>query len=305
MKIFMIFLIALLGVGNSDACDVCGCSLAGPKIGILPQSKSHYIGVRYGFATFDASMTYNSVYTEDEFSNDTYQRVDVLGKYHINDRFQVKIVIPYLINEMDGSHQDVVSKGLGDPMFLLLTRVMDTGLDFSRTVNHALFLGGGVKLPVGDYEKMDENGLINRNFQLGSGSLDYVFALNYTLRFGGYGMTLDASYKLNTQNDVGYDFGDQTHTSLAFFKLQGLQAVSFLHAVGSRFEFAHSHLDQGIKQINTGGNVVLGHVSTQMYYKAFTIQAEFQYPLVNKFNSDAIAHIDSGSRMTMDVLYHF
>jgi hypothetical protein len=36
-----------------------------------------------------------------------------------------------------------------------------------------------------------------------------------------------------------------------------------------------------------------------------TLQAEFQHPFIRQFNSDAIAHIDSGSRLTVDVLYHF
>jgi hypothetical protein len=118
-------------------------------------------------------------------------------------------------------------------------------------------------------------------------------------------LNINTTYKWNTCNDQNYEFGDQTSTEFGIFKRHTVETLSLMHTLGGVFEYARTHVDNRIKQINTGGNTLLGTFSTQMDLNTVTLQAEFQHPFIRQFNSDAIAHIDSGSRLTVDVLYHF
>ena len=257
MKKLAFLLLVLPFTFESMACDVCGCKLGGLYFGILPQFNTHFIGLRYSHATFKASMNYNSEYLEDEFSTDTYQRIDLMGRVSITEKLQINFLVPYMRNNMDGSHQKVTSDGLGDPMVLVYFNPFNTGNEIVKDWKHALLVGGGVKLPVGEYEKEDNGEIINRNFQLGSGSLDYVLSANYTLRYQDWGINLESSYKINTANSRDYEFGNQANISGYLFNYLQTPQVSFLPYGGVFVETAGKHMDGKIEQVNTGGT--LGH----------------------------------------------
>ena len=305
MKKLATFILIFIPAVNSMACDVCGCKLGGLYFGILPQFNTHFIGIRYSHATFKASLNYNSEYLEDEFSTDTYQRIDLMGRYSITEKLQINFLLPYMRNNMDGSHQNVTSHGMGDPMILVYFNPFNTGGETVRKWKHALLVGGGLKLPIGDYKKEDNGEIINRNFQLGSGSLDYVLSANYTLRYQNWGVNLESSYKINTANSLDYEFGNQANISGYLFNYVQTPQVSFLPYGGLFFETAGKHMDGRIEQVNTGGSATFATVGTQVFRNSFTLTMQYQHPVSQSFNSDHIATIEAGDRFTVGLLFNF
>jgi len=82
---------------------------------------------------------------------------------------------------------------------------------FVTTTRHLLAGGFGIKLPTGEYELLNSDGEINEpSLMPGTGSVDYLFSGFYSYqwqprKFDSY---LSASYRLTTENDLDYEFGN-------------------------------------------------------------------------------------------------
>lgn len=291
---------------QSQACDICGCKLGGVYFGILPLYNTHFIGLRYSQAAFKASITYgNNQYISNEFSEDTYRRVDLLGRYSISRKLQVSFVVPYLMNDMNGSHQTVQSAGVGDPMVLLYYNVLNTANSGISFWQQSLSVGGGVKLPLGEYQKEDNGTIINRNFQLGSGSVDYLLSLNYTLRYKKTGINIESGYKMNTPNSQGYRFGNQLNASAYLFQWIETPQVAFLPFAGVYYEQAGKHTNDVVEQLNTGGSALFGTVGLQVFRNNLSVNMLYQAPWVQNYHTDQLSDISARSRFTVGLLYNF
>lgn len=300
-------LIVLLLTGASFramACDVCGCSLSGLYFGYMSLQDRNLIGLQYNRATFSAYIDNDDYYFEDEYSNDTYQRVDLTGKFSITNKLQIRYIVPYMFNSMNGSHQNVDASGIGDPIVMAYYNVLNTS-DKLEGVWHSLDVGGGFELPVGDYDMEDQGELINRNFQLGSGSLDYILSANYIIRRDKWGINTEGSYKLNTTNSHEYRFGNQWNVSASVFRYFETQSVSFLPFAGVYYEFGDYHQLNGIREANTGGESLLGTLGGQLYLSRLTFNTQYQFIIDQSFNTDEFATIEGGNRFTFGVFYSF
>ncbi|WP_045113911.1 hypothetical protein [Microscilla marina] len=304
-KIVLIIILASFAL-SSQACDVCGCRLGGVYFGILPMHTTHFIGLRYSQAAFKASVTYgNNQYIANESSEDIYRRVDLMGRYSISRRLQVNFIVPYLMNDMNGSHQQVQSAGMGDPMVLLYYNLFNTANSGVSFWQHSLSLGGGLKMPVGEYQKLDDGLIINPNFQLGSGSLDYLLSMNYTLRYKKTGVNIESGYKMNTKNSEGYRFGNQFNTSAYLFQWLETPQVAFLPFAGVYYEQAEKHTNETIEQLNTGGNSLFGTVGLQVFRNNLSVNFTYQMPWVQNFNTDQLSNISAQNRFSVGLLYNF
>lgn len=301
-KIILVALFAFISIPKSWACDVCGCSLSGLYFGYVSMQNRHFIGLKYSSASFKAFIDNDDYYYEDEYSHDTYQRFDLTGRFRFSRRFEVRYVLPFISNDMEGSHQNVRSSGIGDPMIVAYYSVFNTSENMEGIV-HSLSLGAGLKLPVGEFKKTDEGEIINRNFQLGSGSLDYILSANYMVRFGKYGANLESSYKLNSVNSLDYRFGNQANLAVNVYRYLETSTVSVLPFAGAFYENGNYHYNQGIREANTGGNSLLATLGTQVFFKGLTLNAQYQIPVQQKFHTDDFASIEGGNRLSVGVYY--
>lgn len=295
-------LFLILTASVSMACDVCGCRLGGLSYGILPQHYQHLIGVRYSYAGFNAHMNHDSEYYNDEYSDDTYQRIDLMGRISLLPRLQLNVQLPYLINDMDGTEQSVSSSGIGDPSILVFFTPFNSG-DSNSSWKNSLLIGGGVKLPFGEYKKEDNAEIINRNFQLGSGSLDYLLSANFTISYDNWGINMESSYKMNSRNDDDYRFGNQFNISGYVFRYLKTTDLSFLPFAGVYHENSAHHTDGKIKQINTGGSATYATLGYQVYWKQLSFNMEYQLPITQQFNTDAIANIEAENRISLGLIF--
>ena len=303
MKRIYIFLISITVFSlSSNACDVCGCRLGGLSYGILPQHFQHLVGVKYSYASFHAKMIHDSEYFGDEYSDDSYQRIDIIGRVSLLPRLKLNVQLPYLINEMEGSHQKVSTSGVGDPVAMLYFTAFNTGTEMSNWKN-SLLIGGGMKLPFGEYEKLDDGLIINRNFQMGSGSVDYLLSANYTVSFNDWGINTEASYKMNGTNDQDYRFGNQFNASGYMFRYLESSVIGFLPYAGGYYEFSEHHYEGKVEQINTGGTALFATVGAQAYWQQLSLNVEYQAPVHQSYNSDEVATIQTNGRFSVGVIW--
>jgi hypothetical protein len=305
LKIILFLLIFLRIVNQSIACDVCGCSLGGYYMGILPQFNKNFIGLRWSQNKYYAYMDHQSQYLKPEYSNDTYNKIEIWSRFYVGKRWQVFAFVPYSINHMDGSEQKVWAKGIGDISILANYIILNTGNEADQKFKHTLTAGGGIKLPTGNF-KQEQNGLlVNPNFQLGTGSVDFLMSAIYTVRYTKLGLNAEGGYKYNLANSNDYKMGNQWHVSSQLFYWQKIKTVSFLPNAGLLFEQGEKNKDGRVLQTNTGGNTLLVTAGLEIYYKKFTVGFNFKKPIHQNLNSDAVADIQARNRIATTLTYNF
>lgn len=303
MKKIYFVLIALAFSFPANACDVCGCSLGGNYFGILPLYNKNFVGLRWSQASF-YSYVAPTQNLQAQSSHDTYQKLEVWGRYYLTKRIQLFAFVPYVYNDMNGTDQVVSAQGLGDINVIANYVLLNTGEEKSD-FRHTLIAGGGIKLPTGKFSLTDKGKIINRNFQMGTGSVDFNLNAVYTLRYKKTGINLETGYKINTRNNVDYLFGNQYRASAQLFFWQKIGPVSILPHAGTNYEQAAMHKDGDIIQVNTGGSAWLASGGMDIYINRFTVGLNYQKPVSQHYNSDETADITSKARWTASLTFNF
>lgn len=285
------------------ACDVCGCSLGGNYFGILPLYNKNFIGLRWSRAKFHSYIA-PTQYLASQQSNDTYSKLELWGRYYVTKRIQLYAFVPYVYNDMNGTDQKVFAQGIGDINIMANYVILNTGEDKSD-FKHTLIAGGGVKLPSGKFSLTDKGKIINRNFQMGTGSVDFNLNAVYTVRYKKAGINFETGYKINTCNRDEYLFGNQFRASGQLFFWQSFGSVSVLPHAGVNYEQGDMHKDGDIIQVNTGGTALLGSGGVDVYLNRFTVGVNYQKPVSQNYNSDDTAEITSKARWTASVTFNF
>ncbi|MEJ0030281.1 MAG: hypothetical protein WDO15_07900 [Bacteroidota bacterium] len=303
MKKLFIIVVMFVIAGSASACDVCGCSLGGNYFGILPFYGKNFIGLRWSEAQFH-SYIYPTQNLPAQQSHDTYSKVELWTRYHLTRRIQLFAFVPYMYNNMNGTDQVVDAHGLGD-INLMANYTLINNSEGGSDWKHTLIAGGGIKLPTGKFSLYDKGKIINRNFQMGTGSVDFTASAVYTIRYKKTGLNFETGYKMNTHNKDGYHFGNQFRFSSQVFFWQQFGKVSLLPHAGANYENAAMHRDGDIIQVNTGGTAILGAAGLDVYVGPFTVGVNYQKPVTQHYNSDDTADITSKARWTTSLVYSF
>jgi hypothetical protein len=303
MKKIIVIIILFTTVSNASACDVCGCSLGGNYFGLMPHFNKNFIGVRWSQAQFYAHMNHHSEYFQDEYSHDTYHKLEVWGRINISSRLQLFAFIPYSYNNMNGSLQKVNASGMGDVTIIGNYKLFNTAEDSNW--KQMMTVGGGIKLPTGRIDQTDRGKLVNPNFQLGTGSVDFLLNTVYQLRYKNSGVNLETGYKINTRNKNDYHFGNQWYVSSQLFYSKKLGSITLLPNAGAYFEESAQHKDGESRLTNTGGHALFLSTGMETYFKSFSIGANYKHPLSQQYNSDSIADIRAADRWMISMTYSF
>ncbi|HAA18210.1 MAG TPA: hypothetical protein DCR93_06875 [Cytophagales bacterium] len=264
---------------------------------------SHFVGLNYQRASFRAFIDNDGFYFEDEYSNDVFHRWEVVGRFRLSDRWQVRVGLPVVYQTMEGSQQNLTVSGLADPTVTVHVMPINTGNDFTRDVMHVLMLGTGVKAPLGQFNLQDQGARVNPNFQPGTGSWDFLFNASYTLRWANVGLNVDGTAKYNRMNPDGYQIGHQMNTMSTLFYFVELPWGSFLPQAGIQWEAGQPHRQEGVVMGNTGGTNLLGTAGVQFFRKKMGVNVQAQLPFSQRFNTDANVSIEGGTRVSVGLLY--
>src|SRR6185436_6137505 len=112
-----------------------------------------------------------------------------------------------------------------------------------------LATGLSVELPTGPHdlespEGLADQGILDPSLQPGSGSWDFVASAQYSVRWAASGLdwTLAGSYQRNTENDLGYRYGDTAIASATASRALGTR-VSASFQVKAVFEDRSEYLE--------------------------------------------------------------
>lgn len=147
----------------------------------------------------------------------TMEKLSFIGARPLNERWTLIGIVPLIRNNMDmrmrnaaGMTMDMSMEeiaGLGDiSMLAFYTAYTDAPI----RATERLTFGFGLKAPTGKNDELSPSGnYVHAMMQLGSGSWDALFTMNYMRAFYPLVTQINVFYHLTTEGDEGYEFGDQ------------------------------------------------------------------------------------------------
>lgn len=301
-----IFVILFLFISNSStACDLCGCGVGNYYLGVMPQFQKNFVGLRYRTASFDSHLGGNSNYSSLFATQERFYTAEVWARYYPHPKLQLLAFLPYQWNFQDEKNKTKSISGLSDISLIAQYELLNTTNDtISQTFEHSFFVGGGVKLPTGksNFNEEDVLQVANPNFQLGTGSTDFLLTTQYTLRYKKAGFTADISYKINTENNENYRFGNRLSGNATLFYVKQLGKLGIMPTVGMYYEQNQKDKRNAKTVFDTGGNLLNAVFGAQLYTGRFMVGLNYHTPLKQNLANHQIKAKD---RMMIQMAFLF
>lgn len=290
-------IMGLLCVIAVSACDICGCSVGGNYLGILPNYQRHFIGTRYRFSQ------YHSVHPEgNSFGDDYFHTIELWARYVPNKRLQFYGNLPFQFMKRKEGDEFYKVNHVGDASILVSGILFNTSDSLLTKWKQVFQVGGGVKLPTGKNNIIQNQRTLPANIQPGTGSFDFLMNTIYTLRYKKMGVNLDASYRLNTTNSNYYQMGNRLTLSARLFYWKNVSLFSFLPHVGMDYESSEADKKNKRSVAFTGGELVMSSVGLDVYYHNFSLGFSLQNPVTQQLNN---GQTKNSIRTSLQFIYLF
>lgn len=297
-KLFVFYMLLTLPI-VTWSCDICGCGAGNYYFGIMPQFHKQFVGLRYRFQSFNSHVGLAPAL----LSSERFQTVEIWSRFYPIKRVQVVSFIPYHINEQTEGGVTHYLQGLGDIPVLVSYNLINTIEEPLRTTHHNLWIGGGIKLPTGKYTYTDNpSEVANPNFQLGTGSVDWMMNAMYTLRHSNVGWTTDVTVKVNTANQNDYQFGNRISGTTSLFYVQQWKKIGVMPNAGMYCEASEENFNKGSYIVETGGTASFASFGLELYYKKFSLGTNWQLPVSQNLGA---GRIQSHNKTLMHVTFMF
>lgn len=282
MNQFWLFM--LLGMTSFNAlAQSCCCTGSGSNYTILPNLNRHVIGTRYTYRNFYNKTSSLNPDLDGQVTNQHQNSIELFGRFNLTSRLQLSVFLPFSFILQESAGETKNSNGLGDMSFLLQYNLLNPMLCTGKSTKHQIRLGAGTKLPSGNFQ-MGKNDLFYTNLQLGSGSVDFLANVVYTLRYKNLGFNTIVAYRFNTINPQQYRFGDKTQAGTNMFYIIQMNELQLMPSVG--FSYEHQSIN-GYKEkplTYTGGDFLTALIGFDVYYKNFAFSSAFTPALMNHLN---------------------
>lgn len=281
----ILLLVSFLSLGiKSFACAICGCGSGNLYMGLLPDFKSHFIGVRYHYSYLHTTLASDP----SQFSHNYYNSIELWGGVNIGQKFQVLAFVPYYINRQVDDDGITTPHGLGDITVIGQYNVFHS-INFTagkNMIEQNLWLGIGVKAPTGSFKtNVDDPDatVADINAQLGTGSTDFLLNGLYNIRINDFGVNASASYQINTTNGQDYHYGNKLNTNLIAFYRIGIHKVMLSPNAGLGYEKVEGNLLHNAKVEFTGSNVTNTIAGVELNLKKIGVGLNAQLPIRQNF----------------------
>ncbi|WP_019948466.1 hypothetical protein [Hymenobacter aerophilus] len=320
-RLLLAALLVGLATPAARACDICGCFM-----GITPYdnqsgfSLMHRYRIFNGYRALDQSPDFrpdgariffpNKLNSDEGYAHshrgdptdfEAFRVVELRGKYFLSQRVELNAFVPYVMNTSQINGRQLNASGLGDVTVFAgyhLIRAIETAGVQSRLV-----VGGGLKLPTGEFDRQTEQGrrypLLN---QVGTGTTDGFVYANYIGSYRGAGLSVNTSYRRTTENRFRNSLAPSTATFASLFYRVPLGENWQLYPSAQFFyeKTKGEMLDGHLTGEHAMNNALLGP-GLDVYYQNFSLNTSVQLPVYTATTD----HPASAGRLVVSVGYSF
>ena len=297
-----LLMLLLLHPFAARSCDFCNGYL-----GLNPHFKKNSISLRYHYMHYNGTeMSAADLHEMGLNKNDFYEtrtNYELFGQFYPVQKMQVIVSLPYVRNTdamseraknalgivqhaMHGNNAKSKNtyEGLGDALILLHYQLFNSMASDSLGFSHRLLAGPGIKLPTGACKVETNSEAHLFAHQPGSGSWDVMLSTIYLAKINKLGFSFNASYMMTTENQNQFRFGNKWNTSLTAFYQINLKKFNIIPGIGCYWEQASKDTYFNDTVTNSGGDITLGHLGIDVYYKRFALSAAMHLPFIHNLN---------------------
>jgi len=279
LSAFMLFL-----ASGNYACPICGCGGSNVYMGLFPDFRRGFMGIRYNYAHYHTTLSSDP----SQYSSNYYNTIEIWGGVNIGKKFQVLGFIPYYLNKQVDDDGTTRPHGPGDISVIGQYNIFSTTslTHTNKLLQQQLWLGAGIKVATGSFNLDVSNPaatIADVNAELGTGSTDFIITGKYNMRVNNFGINAFANYKVNTINRQRYKYGNKFSTNVMAFYRCNLKHTSILPNVGIGYENVASNLLSNQKVEYTGNNVTNAIVGVEFTFREINLGLNTQLPVVQNF----------------------
>lgn len=272
-----------------DFCDTCGCGSSGGSMGYGTGLNNTFFGLRYIHQEYRSR---DGIFNDSPWIQENFNTLQAWGNIAVSNRTLLNVIVPYQFHHRtlpDNTEQNI--SGLGDISLLGLYNLLPVTPDSIVSIKpeHYIQLGGGIKIPTGKYDKTNNSGSVNPSFQVGNGSWDFVFAMNYGFTYRNWGISTLLNYTLKTKNPKDYQFGNQLNYGINAFKTYYVSnSLALTPQLGLAGEKYGPNKEFGMEVANSKGNVFLGKISVEATYNQYSLGLIGMLPIDQNLNNNKV-----------------
>lgn len=292
------FLLCFFGLGVSNCLYSQGCcSVSIPTLGSTECPSTDFGSLRIGFNYLytNTSTTYQyDTKIQDPLNRKAFgHNVAFDFELGIWDNLSVFILFPYNFyyrSTIVIPSQEKIYKnsGVGDITLLLKYNFLAS----TFAIQTRLSLGGGLKLPTGEFQTESQGVQLPLDIQSGTGTIDFfLWGLFTTNLIPNLTITQSALFKFAGKNSEGYDIGNEflTVTGLNYNFIYFLQG-NLLIRIQNRWQ-DRLNVDNLNQLIPNSGRVLIEAIPGLVlnYLNVLTTRIFFVYPIYTKVNGTQLA----------------
>jgi hypothetical protein len=232
---------------------------------------------------------------------ESYKAYELRAKYFIHKRIELNAIIPVNTNKSKEDTVVLSHTGLGDPTFFAGYHLIKK-VDYEKFL-HRLIVGGGVKIPSGNYYAKDEDGeRLPLLMQPGTGSVDVFSYANYVFGYKKFGFSLNCMYKINGRNYYKEQIGNSTSNYLNIF--YKAKTGNFILIPSAQFYYEYCkglYINRSIQQA-TGMNCLLAGPGFDLFYKNISLNMAMQFRAYEKVADN---DLKNAGRIIVGLTYNF
>ncbi|MCB2408164.1 transporter [Hymenobacter lucidus] len=320
-KIYLTLALVGLLLPSAQACDICGCFM-----GITPYDNQSGVSLMHRYRIFNGYQQfgqrpsffpkgvepfvpahpnqddgYRHDHQGDASDYEAYRVVELRGKYFLAQRLELNAFVPYVMNTAQSNGRKLNTAGLGDVTVFAgyhLIRAIETAGVQSR-----LIVGGGVKLPTGDFQRQSPAGrrypMLN---QPGTGTTDGFVYANYIGSYRSFGLSLNSSYRRSTRNRFENSLAPSTASfANLFYRVALGDKWQIYPSAQLYYEKTRGEMLEGQLTHEHAINAALLGPGMDIYYQNFSLNTSAQFPLYTASTD----HPASAGRMVIALGYSF
>jgi hypothetical protein len=294
IKIVLLALIVGFTISSGNACDQCGCSVAGSYNNVTAYAHNNYVMLKSSFYKFTTGTTTSRVHS-DMFATDLIVGYNFLPSLH------VLAYLPYKVNNFSGQDVKYRTQGLGDGGLLANYVLATNNKNVMATSTFSLSVKGGIELPTGDFIDDYRAKEVPANISNGSETIDFMTGARYIFKKKNTTLISDYTFKYNTENEAAYRFGNQHSVSLLAAQRFMRSKVVFTPYAGVAGEFDGADFYHTLEQHGTTGESVFLNTGLEVGFSDYILGCTADLPLYANFGEAAA----SSPRVALRLAYLF
>ncbi|MFK7969800.1 MAG: hypothetical protein AB8F95_05505 [Bacteroidia bacterium] len=289
-------LVSLIACSSiSLACDVCGCmplSLGNAWTGM--QNK-HVLSLESRYVRFHSHDGTTG-------ASDRLVQVNLAGRFVVGKRSRFSLNVPFSRLSRDfeeSSDPNIAVKGLGDVSLMAEYQIWRSSPDSMGEHHHKVWLGGGIKAPTGAFQANKTSFFLPPNFQMGTGSWDWLGSLMYQGDVAKWSWTVSAIARLSSENQLGFKLPDMTQVQGLLQRQFPAANATWVTGGGVYAEYIGTTSFLGINT-ESSGNGTYGMFNLSYVKLSWALNTSAQLPITTQYSG---GNVQAKPRFTLRFSY--